>query len=664
MGPASRLGAGGLTMSWGTCLEYLLLLVLGLGLGQRPGAWGLQLSHECGSYSMQLLVVPRPGQTIRFKVVDEFGSHFEVTNCSICLHWVTSEPQGPTIFSAGYHGCHVMKKDGRYHLGVFVEAMLGARLDEAQNVTLICPKAGHPKSPGPPRPLPHPASHLSPSPAGLHPPPRLSPFHLDLRHLSLLPAAHGSRRPSRAHSTWSSPSPSPVTSVHQISPYHTGNPLSREQCQVISGRVPCAEGARSEACLQAGCCYDNTDAKVPCYYGDTATVQCLEDGHFVLVVSQNTTSEKQVGLESIKLAYASGGCTPTQRTEDFVVFHFPVTQCGTTIQLVDNQLIYENQLVSDMDIQTGPEGAITRDSIFLLHVRCIYNASSFLPLQMEVLLPPSSVPALGSGPLHLELRIARDQKYSSYYHVEDYPIFKMLREPVHVEVRLLGRTDPNLVLVLHHCWATPSTNLFKEPQWHLLFDRCPFAGDGYKTRLAPVEGTSELLFPTHYQRFVVSTFTFVDSVSQRALSGPVYFFCRASACYPSETETCKAVCYPGSTKRRRFVDGHNYMEGVQDIVGSPGPVEFGNSSKRKINLHNKASPSTEPDSKERSVILRPNVSEPLLPERSSWNTTLKPLLWVTFSLVVIAILLVVAALLGRSQKAREQSRECVNKPKC
>lgn len=41
---------------------------------------------------------------------DEFGTPFEVTNCSICLHWVTSGEQGAMIFSAGYNGCHVQKK--------------------------------------------------------------------------------------------------------------------------------------------------------------------------------------------------------------------------------------------------------------------------------------------------------------------------------------------------------------------------------------------------------------------------------------------------------------------------------------------------------------------------------------------------------------------------
>jgi hypothetical protein len=33
-------------------------------------------------------------------------------------------------------------------------------------------------------------------------------------------------------------------------------------------------------------------------------------------------------------------------------------------QVVGEQLIYENQLVSDIDVQKGPQGSITRDSAF------------------------------------------------------------------------------------------------------------------------------------------------------------------------------------------------------------------------------------------------------------------------------------------------------------
>ncbi|XP_044537935.1 zona pellucida sperm-binding protein 1 [Gracilinanus agilis] len=491
---------------------------------------------------------------------------------------------------------------------------------------------------------------------------------------TLLPVRFPRGRPTRIHPTGASPASRPSPAGSRVSPSPSGaerKPMGfwkglpprvlsppPGRCRVAAGRIPCAEGRTAEACLEAGCCYDTSEVEVPCFYGDTATVQCSQEGLFVLVVSQNTTAERQVSLESLRLGYASGGCAPSQRTEDFVVFRFLVTQCETTIQVAHGQLVYENQLVSAIDVQSGPEGAITRDSSFLLHARCIFNASDFLPLQTEVFRLPPPAPVVQSGPLHLELRIAKDQKYSSYYDAKDFPIFKTLREPTHVEVRLLRRTDPNLVLVLHHCWATPSTNPFREPQWPLLFDGCPFAGDGYKTKLVPERNTSEPLFPTHYRRFTVATFTFVDSVSQRALSGPVYFFCSASACSPSETEMCRAVCHSGATKRRRFIDPHIGTEGAQDMVGSPGLVELGASRGQKSILTKKAPPSAEPSAPGASVFSRPDVLEPLPPEGPSWNASLKPLLWASLSLAVTTTFLVGAALFGRTPKLRKGSRGC------
>lgn len=52
--------------------------------------------------------------------------------------------------------------------------------------------------------------------------------------------------------------------------------------------------------------------------------------------------------------------------------------------------------------------------------------------------------------------------------------------------------------------------------------RCPYTGDNYQTKLIPVWEASDLLFPSHYQRFSISTFSFVDSVAKQALKGPVW----------------------------------------------------------------------------------------------------------------------------------------------
>ncbi|MGH0166194.1 UNVERIFIED_CONTAM: hypothetical protein FKN15_050506 [Acipenser sinensis] len=141
-----------------------------------------------------------------------------------------------------------------------------------------------------------------------------------------------------------------------------------------------------------------------------------------------------------------------------------------------------------------------------------------------------------------------EQSYGSYYTSLDYPVTYVLREPVYVEVRILERTDTNIVLTLDDCWATSTPSPLGKPQWNLLVDGCPYRDDHYLTSLVPVDAatsrlpnpthykrcpyrddnyltslvpvdaaTSRLPNPTHYKRFVLKMFTFVDPVSRRAL---------------------------------------------------------------------------------------------------------------------------------------------------
>ncbi|KAF7245410.1 Zona pellucida sperm-binding protein 1 [Varanus komodoensis] len=342
---------------------------------------------------------------------------------------------------------------------------------------------------------------------------------------------------SKSHQSW--PINDVSCSAMSRGPHIVGSSLTLEQCQVSSGKIPCVSAEGPAACYHTGCCYDERDQMIPCYYGNTATVQCLQDGYFILAVSRDML-DYPIILDSVKLSYAQGRCDPVRKTESFLLFRFPLTQCGTTVQVTGGRLIYENQLVSGIDILSGPDGFITRDSTFILHARCIYNATDFLPVQGEVFSAPTPAPVIQVGPLRLELRIATDSTYRSYY--SDYPVVKVLREPVHVEVRILQRMDPSLVLVLHECWATPSTNPLEQLQWPILAAGCPFKGDNYRTQLVPMgPATSEVSFPNHYQRFIISTFTFVDSAPRMVLDGLVRiqknYYCnsgRAIKCPPFE----------------------------------------------------------------------------------------------------------------------------------
>ncbi|NXS88524.1 ZP4 protein, partial [Erpornis zantholeuca] len=338
-------------------------------------------------------------------------------------------------------------------------------------------------------------------------------------------------------------------------------------------RLPCASLPISQGgCEARGCCYDPRDRVKPCYFGNTVTAHCTSDGQFSIAVSRDVTLPS-VALDSVQLASGhSTGCVPVLKNNAFVVYQFPLSDCGTTFQVTGDQAIYENELVASRDVKTGSLGSVTRDSIFRLHVRCSYPISgSSVPLSVQVFtLPP--FPAVSQpGPLSLELRVASDGSYTSYYTDSDYPVVKTLRDPVYAEVKLLQRTDPGLILVLHHCWATPSTNPQQQLQWPILVDGCPYAGDNYQTQLLPQSFASGLLFPSHYQRFTLYTFTFVDSTSQEKLSGLAYLHCSASVCHQSVQESCTPTC-PARARGKRSAE-HPFQEGISH-VSSRGPVIF------------------------------------------------------------------------------------------
>ncbi|NWI07660.1 ZP1 protein, partial [Tichodroma muraria] len=812
----------------GRSCSFLLLLFL-LSPWPRATVALLQYRHDCGELGMQLLVFPPHGRTVRFKVLDEFGSRFDVANCSICLHWLNSREDGSVIFSSGYKGCHVLFKENRYVLRVQLEELLSSGiLVTSYEVNMTCPKPGgsemlpdgnrkqsrdsgvlishtglhqvsessltltgsqftsqdhleqvhtvgryQPSSvlpgiqhhsnpvhsgllsqPGGVRPVTQiQGSFVHPQPGGQSQPGILRPVLVSQNHPSLVPpggqtqpghprpgfvsqnqpggqnqpgqfrpgfvshnqpggqnqpgirpgfvsqspprgqnqpglrpglvshnqpgltstgaqTSAGSLRPGArppnqpgiprpshhsnsqtgpqghtgllhpGHSSpalvhpglsswpgWSSPGlqaqPQPGLGHPGLQPQpgllhpgiHSqpsllqstalfypsagaGRQLTQEQCQVPVGRMPCVAPEGRDGCLQAGCCYDDMDRTTPCYYGNTATVQCLLEGHFVLVVPRGMVA-LPYNLDSVRLASSQAGCEPLHVSEAFVMFRFPVTHCGTTVQVViEDRLIYENQLISTIDVQGSPRGSITRDSTYILQARCIYNSSDLLPLGVEVAMPPTAAPLAMPGPLGLQLRIATgecslsrclshspsystppniptDESYSSYHPVGDFPLVRVLRDPIYVEVRLLQKTDPNLVLVLHHCWASPGSHATSQPQWPILVEGCPFQGDNYRTRLIPMGPASpELPFPSHYQRFVISTFTFVEPPGMAVLEGEVYISCSASVCHLAQPEPCRPSCQLGVPSRVRRSPGNRRRGDSMGTVTSQGRIVF------------------------------------------------------------------------------------------
>ncbi|XP_073698751.1 zona pellucida sperm-binding protein 4-like [Garra rufa] len=323
-----------------------------------------------------------------------------------------------------------------------------------------------------------------------------------------------------------------------------------DKCAVADyEQIQCGQpGISGAECEAINCCFNGQQ----CYYGKAVTVQCIRDGQFVVVVARDVTLPR-LSLDSVRLVGGSEPpCAPVDSTPFFAIYQFPVTACGTSMMEDSGYVVYENRMTSLYEVGVGPFGSITRDSHFELLFQCRYSGTAVEALVVEVNSVPAPPPVAAPGPLRVELRLANgqcvtkgcaegDEAYMSYYGAADYPVTKVLREPVYVEVRILERTDPNLVLMLGRCWATSTPSPLSLPQWDLLIDGCPYYDDRYLTALVPVTRASGLQFPTHYKRFVVKMFTFVDPASLAPLQETIFIHCSTAVCHPS-SGSCEQSC--------------------------------------------------------------------------------------------------------------------------
>ncbi|XP_072220189.1 zona pellucida sperm-binding protein 4-like [Leuresthes tenuis] len=328
--------------------------------------------------------------------------------------------------------------------------------------------------------------------------------------------------------------------------------VSSDKCDVEENeKIQCGPpDITAEQCEGINCCSNGYQ----CYYGKAVTVQCTREGQFVVVVARDATVPP-IDVNSISLLDANDvNCGPVDGTSSFVIFQFPVTTCGTTLKTDDTYVAYENHMSSAYEVGLGPRGSITRDSHFELLFQCRYSGTAVEALVMEVdpVPPPASVAAvgplrvvleLGKGQCHTKGCVEEDAAYSSFYTPSEYPITKVLREPIYVEVRLLGRSDPNLILNLEHCWATSTPNPESMPQWDLLTNGCPYPDDRYLSTVIPVYGSSDLEYPNHYKRFMSRMFTFVAPDTYTPQTETVFIHCVTAVCYPSSTNSCQQHCH-------------------------------------------------------------------------------------------------------------------------
>ncbi|KAM3864402.1 zona pellucida sperm-binding protein 4-like [Diretmus argenteus] len=309
-------------------------------------------------------------------------------------------------------------------------------------------------------------------------------------------------------------------------------------------RVDCGpRGVSSDACYELGCCFDAYNST--CYYRLNA---CSLDGHFVFSVrATDTDPPLHPGRLVVK---DQPHCSPVITTTHTAVFKIGIMDCGAKMKVDGDVLSYEVE-VEERQTENG-----TKHSPFSLQVQCEFAASDLRSLAATD--PP---PVIALGTIRVQMRIATDASFTSFYPESEHPLTFPLREAVYVEVSIgQPSPDPTLSLRVRDCFAFPAS---RHSVWTLLYDGCPNPLDNMRSSI-PVDNQGKTTSHSQVRRFDVKTFAFLDPHTGHPSVEEMYFYCWVEIC-TEDVECAQRCSIISSEAERRRRDAPSQSSQVQLI---------------------------------------------------------------------------------------------------
>ncbi|CAJ1083395.1 zona pellucida sperm-binding protein 4-like isoform X2 [Xyrichtys novacula] len=315
-------------------------------------------------------------------------------------------------------------------------------------------------------------------------------------------------------------------------------PSKAQNCAVATGeRVTCGQSGISTAdCEKMGCCVDSSSSA--CYY---PMDECTGDQHFVFAIRSNSAS---VPIDPTKLVIpASPSCKPVIVNDKVAIFKFKVTECGARAYMVGETKIYLAEVQTTVQALNLKYGIITRSDPLRFMVECRYGKSGGTPQSLAsvgymVKTPTSSLPSqvISNGLYGVQLRIAKDSTYKSYFPTNHQPLKLLLGNPVYLELRLKS-PKPDAAILVNYCIAYPRS---AKNALVLVYEGCANPHDPSVSILK----VSDLPKNRHQRRFVVKAFQFMDQKTNKYLDEEIYFMCSSEVCRTAEKK-CEERCFDG-----------------------------------------------------------------------------------------------------------------------
>ncbi|XP_035510437.1 zona pellucida sperm-binding protein 4-like [Morone saxatilis] len=327
-------------------------------------------------------------------------------------------------------------------------------------------------------------------------------------------------------------------------------------------RVDCGpQRISKEACYKLGCCYDAHDST--CYYRLNA---CSLDGHFVFSVKA-TDTDSPIDPSNL-IVKDQPQCFPVVTTPDTAVFKIAVMECGAKMKVDGDVMIYE------VEVEELHSKSITNNSPFGLQVQCEYEVSDLkraadLRSLYAVTNPP---PVVAQGTFRVQMRIAKDASFTSFFSEDQLPLTLPLRKAAYVEISIAQPSpDPTLSLRVRDCFAYPAS---RHSVWTLLYDGCPNPLDNMRSSL-PVDNQGKTTSHSQVRRFDVKTFAFLDPHTGHPSVEEMYFYCWVEICTNTVdcAQRCAIISSEGDRQRRQATSESDQVQLV-----SLGPLLLGHNN--------------------------------------------------------------------------------------
>ncbi|XP_026204791.1 zona pellucida sperm-binding protein 4-like [Anabas testudineus] len=310
-----------------------------------------------------------------------------------------------------------------------------------------------------------------------------------------------------------------------------------QNCSVSqSEQVRCGRpGISANACEMRGCCVNPFTSA--CYY---PLDECTVDYHIIFAVRYNSAS---VPVDPTNLFIPGSNCKPVLVNDKVAIYKFRVTECGVRAYDIGYTKIFMVEvqtLVSTLELKFG---AITRTAPLKFTIECRYNQrganNQLLASTGYMVKTPSSVlpsTLVSNGLYGVQLRLATNQTYSTYFPNDHPPLRLLLGNPVYVELNLMS-PNPAAVILVNYCVAYP---LSAKNALVLIYEGC---ANPNAPNVAVLKASGIPQNPNQ-RRFVVTAFQFMDQRTNRYLDEEIYFMCSTEVCRPTE-KICVHQCFDG-----------------------------------------------------------------------------------------------------------------------